>query len=100
MAYLMVCKLFKSSQSNFVLFCFVLFVCLFVFVVPNEEGMDITMADSEPMLRRDDVGNEQEVSEIEKKVLHGDSTWVAQSLDDPTVNSHDTEPATTPGHGE
>ena len=56
--------------------------------------MDITMADSEPMLRRG------EVSEIEKKVLHGDSTWVAHSLDGPEFNSHDTEPATTPGHGE
>ena len=95
---MMVCKLFKSSQSNFVLFC--LFVCLFVFVVPNEEGMDITMAHSEPMLSRSDVGDEQELSEIEKKVLDGDSTWVPHSLDGPEYKSHDTEPATTPGHGE
>ena len=94
----MVCKLFKSSQSNFVLFC--LFVCLFVFVVPNEEGMDITMTHSEPMLSRSDVGDEQELSEIEKKVLDGVSTWVPHSLDGPECSSHDTEPATTPGHGE
>ncbi|XP_066015103.1 uncharacterized protein [Pocillopora verrucosa] len=66
--------------------------------VPNEEGMDITMAHSEPMLSRSDVGDEQELSEIEKKVLDGDSTWVPHSLDGPECKIHDTEPATTPGH--
>ena len=85
------------NQVKVILFCF---VCLFVFVVPNEEGMDITMAHSEPMLSRSDVGDEQELSEIEKKVLDGDSTGVALSLDGPECSSHDTEPATTPGYGE
>lgn len=48
------------------------------------------------------VGYEQEVSEIEKKVLHSDSsdsTWVAQSLDDPSFNSHDTKATTPPRCG-
>ena len=62
--------------------------------------MDITMAHSEPMLSRSDVGDEQELSEIEKKVLDGDSTGIALSLDGPECKIHDTEPATTPGHGE
>ena len=52
------------------------------------------------MLSRSDVGDEQELSEIEKKVLDGDSTWVPHSLDGPECKIHDTEPATTPGHGE
>ena len=97
MAYLMVCKLFKSSQSNFVLFC--LFVCLFVFVVPNEEGMDITTADSEPMLRRGDVGYEEQVSEIQRKVLHRRYTGIAQDLDNSSFFSYDTEATTTPRCG-
>ena len=97
MAYLMVCKLFKSSQSNFVLFC--LFVCLFVFVVPNEEGMDITTADSEPMLRRGDVGYEEQVSKIQRKVLHRRYTGIVQDLEDQSFFSYDTEAPTTPRWG-
>ncbi|CAH3129479.1 unnamed protein product [Pocillopora meandrina] len=64
--------------------------------VPNEEGMDITTADSEPMLRRGDVGYEEQVSEIQRKVLHRRYTGIAQDLDNSSFFSYDTEATTTP----
>ena len=61
--------------------------------------MDITTADSEPMLRRGDVGYEEQVSEIQRKVLHRHYTGIVQDLDNSSFFSYDTEATTTPRCG-
>lgn len=69
------------------MFCF--------FTVKNEEGR----ADSEPMSQRSNVGDEQQVNDMQGVMLHSSNTGITQELEDVSDLSYGIGATTTQSCG-